>query len=153
MIPMFYLFLKQQTCSVFAVQAGKYLPYIKNLIIPTVLLCVYSLLKYSIAVGRKNVSWIELLIEFPIDFLCVSSTLIITIYIFSIGMELPIIVGVVLLLISILLSIGSCFVRRYILDCCKSSSNKGYPFIAGILLYIVVFGWVAFVLFCSYWLK
>ena len=136
---MYYLFLQQQSQSVFAVQIVKYLPYIKNLLIPTVLLCVYSLLKYFIAVGRKNVSWVELFIEFPIDFLCVSSTLIITIYIFSIGKEMPIIIGVVLLLFSIILAICACFGRRYIMDCYKSSSNKGYPFITGIFLYLIVF--------------
>ena len=150
---MYYLFLQQQSQSVFALQVGKYLPYIKNLLIPTVLLCVYSLLKYAIAVGRKNVSWVELFVEFPIDFLCVSSTLIITSYIFSIGREVAIIVGVVLLLISILLAIGACFVRRYISDCCKSASKKGHPLISGILLYLFVFGWVGLVLICSYWLK
>ena len=144
---MYYLFLQQQTGSVFAVQIGKYLPYIKNLLIPTILLCVYSLLKYGIAVGRKNVSWVDLLIEFPIDFLCVSSTLIITSYIFSIGKEVPIIVGVVLLLISILLAIGACYFRRYISECCKSISPKGHPLIAGIFLYIVVFVWTFF--FCG----
>lgn len=150
---MYYLFLQQHCGSVFAIQVGKYLPYIKNLLIPTILLCVYSLLKYSIAVGRKNVSWVDLLIEFPIDFLCVSSTLIITSYIFSIGKEIPIISGVVLLLFSILLAIGACFIRRYISDCRKSSSNSGYPIFAGIILYLIVFAWVVFVLVCSYWLK
>lgn len=150
---MYYLFLQQQTGTLYATYLGKSLPYIKNLLIPTVLLCVYSLLKYSIAVGRKKVSWVELSVEFPIDFLCVSSTLIITSYIFSTGDEIPIIVGVVLLLISILLAIGACFLRRYVSDCCNSSSNSGHPVLSGIFLYIVVFGWVAFVLICSYWLK
>lgn len=150
---MYYLFIQQQAGSLFAVNVGKCLPYIKNLIIPTILLCVYSLLKYTIAVGRKNVSWLDLLIEFPIDFLCVTSTLIITSYIFSIGEELPIIIGVVLLLFSILLAICACFLRRYISDCRKSGSLKGYPLCAGIVLYFFVFAWVVFVLFCSYWLK
>lgn len=150
---MYYIFLQQHSGPLLAAQAGKYLPYVKSLIIPTILLCVYSLLKYFIAVGWKNVSWVELFIELPIDFLCVCSTLIITNYIFSIGEEIPIILGVVLLLFSILFAIGACFIRRYISDCHNSSLNTGHPFIAGICLYLVVFGWVAFVLICSWWLK
>lgn len=146
---MFFLFLQQHTNSIFAVQIGKYIPYIKNLVIPTILLCVYSLLKYTIAVGRKNVSWNELFVELPIDILCVTSTLIITFYIFSIGKEFAIIIGVVLLLISLLLAIGACYMRRYISECRGARSQDGHPIMAGVILYIFVLLWIFFISFCS----
>ena len=150
---MYYLFLQQQAHSSLVGILGKYLPYIKNLMIPTILLCIYSLLKYMIAVGWKKFTWIELLIEFPIDFLCVASTLIITNYILQGGNEVALIVGVVLLLVSITLAIVSCYWRRYISDCYNSISEKGHPVLAGFGLYFFVFAWVFFVSCVSYWLK
>ncbi len=150
---MYYLFLQQQANTAFVGSLGKYLPYIKNLIIPTILLCIYSLLKYMIAVGWKNFTWVELFVELPVDFLCVASTLIITNYILLDGNEVAHYLGVILLLISILLTVLSCYWRRYICDCCHSPSKEGHPVIAGIGLYVAVFGWVFFVLCVSYWLK
>lgn len=147
---MYLLFLQQQANTTLVGVLGKYLPYIKNLVIPTILLCIYSLLKYMIAIGWKNVTWVELFIELPIDFLCVASTLIITNYIFLGGIEVAIILGVVLLLISIFFAVVSCYLRRYIIDCCRSRMNNGHPIIAGLSLYFIVFGWVFFVLYFSY---
>lgn len=146
---MFFLFLQQYTGTVIAIQLGKFAPYVKNLAIPTTLLLIYSFLKYSIAVGRKSISLIGLLLELPIDFLCVVSTLIITLYIFSTGDESSIMVGVLLLLGSILIAIGACYLRRYIIDCRNSRSEKGHPILAGIGLYVSIFAWITLILFLA----
>lgn len=146
---MFFLFIKQHVSFILAIQLGRLAPYIKNLAIPTTLLLVYSFLKYAIAVGRKSISLRELLLELPIDLLCIVSTLIITFYIFSTGNESAIIVGVFILLLSVLVAIVACYFRRYIIECLNSRSGKGYPIVAGIGLYLGVFGWIALVSFLS----
>lgn len=147
---MFFLFIQQYSGTVIAIQLGKLAPYVKNLAIPTALLLIYSFLKYSIAIGRKNISIIDLLLELPIDFLCVVSTLIITLYIFPTGDESSIMLGVLLLLGSILIAIVACYLRRYVIDCRNSRSKKGYPIWAGLGLYISIFTWITLILFFAF---
>ena len=146
---MLLFFIQQHSSFLLAIQIGKFAPYIKNLAIPTTLLLIYSFLKYSIAVGRKSISIKDLLLELPIDILCIVSTLIITLYIFSSGNESIIMLGVLLLLGSLLIAVGACYLRRYIIDCRNSPSEKGCPVLAGIGLYVGIFAWITLILFLA----
>ena len=126
------------------------IPYLKNLVIPTILLCIYALLKYTIAVGRKSVSWMDLFVELPIDFLCIITTLTITNYVFVGNSDEGLIVGISLLLLTLLIAIGACYVRRYICEKFRSQVRDGHPIIAMISLYAIVLNWVIFILCLSF---
>lgn len=125
------------------------IPLLINLIIPIVLLLIYSALKYTVAKGRPQILWIDMSVEVPIDFLCVACTLVITNFIFHGNTMVGLVTGVILLLLTILVAWFGCWLRVSVLELHKEHkpSNKRIYFAIG--LYALVIIWLSLVLWIS----
>lgn len=125
------------------------MPYITNLGIPIVLMLIYSALKYTVAKGRPQILWLDMSVEVPIDFLCITSTLVITNFIFFGNSKVGLVVGVILLLLTIFVAWIGCLLRTSILELHKeikpSKKRIGFAF----CLYSLVIVWLCFVIWIS----
>ncbi len=127
----------------------KSMPYITNLGIPIVLMLIYSALKYTVAKGRSKILWLDMSVEVPIDFLCITCTLVITNFIFFGNSKVGLVVGVILLLLTILVAWIGCILRTSVLELHKeakpSKKRIGFAF----CLYSIVIVWLCFVIWIS----
>jgi len=125
------------------------LPILTNLIIPIILLLIYSGLKYTVAKGRTQILWLDMSVEVPIDFLCIACTLEITNFIFWGNTKLGLVVGIILLLLTIFVAWVGCLLRASVLDLHKESrpSKKRVCFAFG--LYFLVILWLSLVIWVS----
>lgn len=125
------------------------LPYLTNLVIPIILLLIYSALKYTVAKGRSQILWLDMSVEVPVDFLCIACTLVITNFIFFGNSKLGLVVGVVLLLLTILIAWIGCVLRTSVLELHKENipSKKRIYFAIG--LYVLVASWLFLVIWIS----
>lgn len=127
----------------------EFMPILTNLIIPILLLLIYSGLKYTVAKGRSQILWLDMSVEVPIDFLCIACTLEITNFIFGGNTKLGLVVGIILLLLTLFVAWIGCLLRASVLDLHKESkpSKKRVGFALG--LYSLVILWLSLVIWVS----
>lgn len=125
------------------------MPYITNLGIPIALLLIYSALKYTVAKGRSQILWIDMSVEVPIDFLCITSTLVITNFIFFGNSKVGLVVGVILLLLTILVAWIGCLLRTSVLELHKEVVPSKKRILFALCLYCLVIVWLGLVIWIS----
>lgn len=122
------------------------LPYFTNLIIPIVLLLIYSGLKYTVAKGRSQILWLDMSVEVPVDFLCIACTLVITNFIFGGNTNIGLVVGVLLLLLTIFVAWVGCLLRASVLELHKEIKPSNKRIIFFVILCILVIVWLSLVI-------
>lgn len=123
-----------------------FLPYLTNLIIPIILLLIYSALKYTVAKGRSQILWIDMSVEIPVDFLCIACTLVITNFIFLGDTKIGLVVGIILLLLTIFIAWIGCLLRAAVLELHKENNPSKKRALFAIVLYVLVTLWLSLVI-------
>lgn len=105
------------------------------------LLLLVSLLKYFVSKECDMKDWGNLLLEFPIDVCLVVITIILSG--FMKGNNLGI--GIVLVVISLIVSVVCCMLRRFSIKCSYEENKKVKTVTFAILDVILAVGWISFV--------
>lgn len=105
------------------------------------LLVLISLLKYFISKDSEKQDWGFFILEFPIDVCLVVITIIITGYM----KEENLAYGVILVVISLIVSIMCCIFRRLSINKSFEDNQYACTFIYGLLDIVIASGWIFFV--------
>lgn len=124
----------------------EFMPYLTNLVIPIILLLIYSALKYTVAKGRSQILWLDMSVEVPVDFLCIACTLVITNFIFFGNTKIGLVVGIILLLLTIFVAWCGCLLRAAVLEFHKENNPSKKRILFAIALYVLVALWLSLVI-------
>jgi hypothetical protein len=124
-----------------------------TLIIPLIFLVLWSMIKYIVAIARKQIEWIQMLAEMPIDFLLIWATLLMSKYFVHQQDIMVIIIAFALILFSLVLAVFLCIYRQYILEKAGSIANPDWDKVRNHLLYlwIGVIVWLIIILIVPSW--
>lgn len=87
-----------------------------TLIIPLIFLVLWSFIKYVVAIARKQIEWIQLWAELPVDCLLIWATLIMSRYFVPNQRTSVIYIAFAFILLSLVIAVAVCIYRQYIID-------------------------------------
>ncbi len=124
-----------------------------TLIIPLIFLILWSMIKYIVAIARKQIEWIQMLAEMPVDFLLIWATLLMSRHFVHQQDIMVIIIAFALILFSLIIAVVSCIYRQYIVEKAGDVANPDWRKVRNHLfcLWIGVFVWLIIILFLPSW--
>lgn len=124
-----------------------------TLIIPLIFLILWSMIKYIVAIARKQIEWIQMFAEMPVDFLLIWATLLMSRYFVNQQDIMVIIIAFALILLSLIIAVGLCIYRQYIVEIAGDVSNPDWSKVRDHLLCLWggVILWLIIILFLPSW--
>lgn len=124
-----------------------------TLIIPLFFLILWSMIKYIVAIARRQIEWIQMLAEMPVDFLLIWATLLMSRHFIHQQDIMVIIIAFALILFSLIIAVVSCIYRQYIVEKAGDVANPDWKKVRNHLFYlwIGVFVWLIIILFLPSW--
>lgn len=124
-----------------------------TLIIPLIFLILWSMIKYIVAIARKQIEWIQMLAEMPVDFLLIWATLLMSRYFVHQQDIMVIIIAFALILFSLIIAVLSCIYRQFIVEKAGDVANPEWNKVRNHLfvLWIGVIFWLIIILILPSW--
>lgn len=112
------------------------------IVIPIALLVLATLVKYWVGTKYSDVEWVNLILEFPIELLTIIASVLISVDVLSDNRDdkAKIVMAMVYLIVTIIVLVTSCFLRRRIIE--QMYKKNFWLYFKGIIIYVMSFGWV-----------
>ena len=112
------------------------------IVIPIALLVLATLVKYWVGTKYSDVEWVNLILEFPIELLTIIASVLISVDVLSDNRDdkAKIVMAMVYLIVTIIVLVISCFLRRRIIE--QMFKKNFWLYFKGIIIYVMSFGWV-----------
>lgn len=112
------------------------------IVIPIALLVLATLVKYWVGTKYSDVEWVNLILEFPIELLTIIASVLISVDVLSDNRDdkAKIVMAMVYLIVTIIVLVISCFLRRRIIE--QMYKKNFWLYFKGIIIYVMSFGWV-----------